>query len=503
MLTALNLSPQCVIAFVLFLALFQRLLPVVFVGVGEEFDTYFHLYFIQEIRKNSRRVPETFPRMIEQIRTVYPYLLHWLLALLPAAALPAIRILLNPVLDATLAAASTGLVLWLGFEPGAALAAGSLYIFMPLLFSVQAIGPRSATFTPRLLGECLAAICFMLLYLFEQTGSSVFLLASVLPAAAVYLSSQFSAQAIILISLAAIPFGWSPLVALCPAGGFVLAWAVGGVQFRYFLEFKLNHYRWYFRRIQRKEIQTTNRSFLVGILRALATGRQREIYRAIMMDSPLTSALIKAPLFAALLFNLPEGPLLAGAMPLLAGAGVIYVLTSLRPFLFLGEAERYLAHVALFACAIASLTLDDMVLSVLLGYGIVFSLLDLIVGSRRKKTAMAAGNELVIKDLQARKALANVATIPIHLGGWKILADTQHSWVSAFNSIMGRQDLFNSYEILAPEKLGQAAEHYRLDLLYVRAGQLTESELEVIEGKLPTFQRKYLGNEIILFERCR
>jgi hypothetical protein len=102
-------------------------------------------------------------------------------------------------------------------------------------------------------------------------------------------------------------------------------------------------------------------------------------------------------------------------------------MTSSRPFLFLGVAERYLIHVSFFII-LKLLTVSYLPLI------LIFSLFLFIEYYYRdlctlKNTDPQDKNSHFINWLKTQKENLRIATFPIHLGGWRLAYETEVQWL--------------------------------------------------------------------------
>jgi len=137
----------------------------------------------------------------------------------------------------------------------------------------------------------------------------------------------------------------------------------------------------------------------------------------------------------------------------------------------------------------------------LISYGLLFQLSDIIAGLHWKRRKVEQRDDLIIGYLQQTSRILNIATVPLHLGGWRILYDTEHNWVSPFNSIQGKSEVFKTYSMLDPNKLDDAARIFNLDMIFINAETLkaTFSITEPLD--VEGFRKKMLDDHIMVLEK--
>ena len=357
------MSAGLVLAFVAAVAAALRLLPGL-VWRYNGVDTGFHLFLRREIRRNRMRIPDRLAALTLDERLAYPWAFHWLIAWIPESWLRRVPPLTSAVVDA----AQGILVTWLAMRitpmafPGAdpllaGLAAGLLFATAPALL-VMGIGPRAYEVTPRPFGELAFSVMMVAAGVHLETGSAAVALVSVLAGSTAILSSKFAAQALLfIVPTTALLSGMPQALLLLPlsvAG----ALALTGGRYWWVLKAQVLHLRLYRRRIQFEHSEVRNRNSWHGLGRAIAevmrnpgnrAGRQA-LVRAAEQNSHLqflirnvlwcgTIVLTATHVFPA--WSVDGGGwsrwLLAWAVAPIAP----FLVTSLKRFRFLGEAERY------------------------------------------------------------------------------------------------------------------------------------------------------------------
>ena len=323
-------------------------------------DTWFHLLYAEEIAANGHRVPRRIRPFLLSTHVAYPPLLHWALSFLPKRIRERTEPFWGGLLDALAGMALLALAAHL---PGGTLATGAWAA--GLLLATPALqgtgwGPRALHGTPRVLGQLLFALAIFAFLLHRQTGAPGWFAAAAAAGSLIFVASFFSVQAFAFANLiaAALLRSWEPLALLGASFALSLLWFRG-----YALHLLRSQFRMLAamrRALRRGEfdcaaIQARNRwrDFLrlPGYLRtdprrAQELASRRNTWLILLLQMPLVPA--------CFCVGGPTGGFATGCLHD-AGAYVwaglaLFALTSLRPFLFLGEAERYAEHVLPLLC---------------------------------------------------------------------------------------------------------------------------------------------------------
>jgi hypothetical protein len=213
---------------------------------------------------------------------------------------------------------------------------------------------------------------------------------------------------------------------------------------------------------------------------------QTILNRALRINSH-TGVLLKMPvLFLAYTLPLTNGagetvsytnPIFA---PVLA-ATIVYILISFRPLLFLGEAERYLNHVAFFiassAVYFALTTGISWVLYLLIGYGGLFWLLEYYLAWKQRlhDSMEAQAQEAIITYVKSRGERSVVVCFPYDAAGgvYRIMLETDAWIVGSLGLTEPGGDAFmgqyvTQYPYLRLEALDQMAEEFGVNLVIAR-----------------------------------
>lgn len=435
----------------------------------DTFDTYYHLIIARTIKEEKYRVPKQLDGFLLPHRFSYPYLPHFLLAFLPAKLLDRfVKNYLNSFLDAIFAATLFLISLSLTADFKTALALALLYIFTPLLFSIQAIGPRTAHFTPRLFGEILVNLVFISEYFWALGYGWYYLILAIFLSSIIFMSSKFSVQALVFISAVLSVVTLQPIFVAVPVSGLLLSMVFFGKQPVALLSSQIKHLYWYFQKNRRGEMHVSNRNSFSPLVQLFKTKDFKRLRSLLTTDNSYFLVLLKFPLFLFALYLLAADNMIATLQgQIIISAFVIYILTNLKLFLFLGESERYLVNIVFFPLLLAATRLSFQVVAATIIYGLLWMSME-IVYIRRRYVKDSSYN--LLKYLNSIPGKKRIASFPVHLGGYRIVYETRHSWLFSGGNIdasliPGTDTLFTRFPYFNLDRLDEYVSDYGLNLI--------------------------------------
>lgn len=325
-------------------------------------DVWVHVAMSEDIRRAGHRIPERLPSFAMPGKMLYPALLHWVLSFLPrerriransyfAAALDTLAVVAAYFAARHLAAVHLGVL-----HPVilAAATAGTV-AFVPLIGTTPLFNARMSL-SARPVGELLVLLGFLGAASSARPGhAALFALAAVCLMLAL-LGSRYAMQVVIgfaLVSLLVfgdVTFAAAALTAIAVGAvvtrGYLLRVLWGNVRF-------LHHYCLV---VQQRHVLVKDRAVVFSLRsfrRQLGRGRRYAAANLLSPDHTLLYTLLHfSPLLPFLWvvyrhgFSLASwpGPELRLYYQFGVGALLLFALTSLPPFRFLGEAERYFAY---------------------------------------------------------------------------------------------------------------------------------------------------------------
>jgi hypothetical protein len=448
------------------------------------FDVYGHLCFADALRA-QRRGPfgDVTLRVVGATGYSQPFMWHWLIGFFDAKALLRNQAWLNGVIDSLFVVIAFLIAQRSGYSDRVALCAVAIYLLTPMWFSTIAIGPRIAGFTPRLSSEVATNLFFMVCLLpIGLSELQIVILGSVL-AAFVLSSSKFGVQALLFLTplISLISGSLLPLVSLVVGLTLTIVVSRGRTIDRF--RSQVMHLVWYCRENLKGRMHVSNRNSFGALFKrsepTLKSYLVKLVHRVVSENS-YTAVSIKLPVIFLVTFAILQSIARGGtvyasdlAAPIMA-ACLVYFVVNLRPFLFLGEAERYLNHVAFFiALFAAKYALDnrlEWLLWALLVYGIgywgieVFALEKLKPAKFRQR---AIEDDRVLEDLQALTHPTVVLCYPYQAAGglFRIILKTPHKVIYCMLTGKEFSEGFNAryagdYPYVKLEKLDGMADEY-------------------------------------------
>ncbi len=324
-------------------------------------DTWFHLLFAEEIAANGHRIPRRIRGFLLSTHVAYPPLMHWGLSFLPRRWRHRLEPFWGGLCDGLAAAALLATVLHgiPGGTPRIGLLAVLLFLVTPSMLGTG-WGPRALHGTPRVFGQLLFTLSALCLLWHRATGAWGWFAAAAFFGSLIFVSSMFSVQAFVFSNLLVALFArsWVPALLLAAAFALALPWFKG-----YALHTLRNQVRilTVMRRSLRRGqfdspvIQGRNRwrdllLWPLYLLRDPRTARhvatQQNTWLILLLQTPAVPACFFLGGFAG---GFASGPIHWAGLIIRAGLA-LFALTSLRPLLFLGEAERYVEHVVPLLC---------------------------------------------------------------------------------------------------------------------------------------------------------
>lgn len=249
-----------------------------------------------------------------------------------------------------------------GFDPrvlSAALVATSP-VLLPITSRVKSMGGRT-------LG-CLFAFGYFNALWFGMNGHVVLgLVMGVVCFLLAVLTSKFALQAVLFTTPFVALLSWDPFPLLVLGISVPAAFFVPGLGLRDVLSFMFAHSRWYLRNMDTGTTASArNRLGDILSLPHMFRANKDVFFGILFRRSSYFIALYSFPLvWFVLIWTLGgEGrSYVTYAAHLSLAACCVFLLTSLRPLLFLGQAERYLEYVVPFAAIVVSACLESSLIS--------------------------------------------------------------------------------------------------------------------------------------------
>jgi len=447
-----------------------------------DFDFYFHKFMVNSLsEKGIESLMKNTNRLIRPAVFLYPFLCHWLLSLLPKLIAEIMLKYINIFLHFLYAAIIYVFIYHLFDNIRISLLSVSLYMFSPIFFSKIAVGPRVLSFTPRLFGELLGMIYYIVYFFYLFSGKTYLIFLLLLISNFIFLVSKFSIQAIVFgtILISITTFTVLPVISL--GLGFLLACVLSkGMAFKLIAQ-QIKHLKWYCLNNLKGKMHVSNTLKLKPMINAVRSGDMEKLARIIFIKNNFTAIFFKFPAFYIACFSL-IGQIFSGSpigyisifflIPMF-----LFFLMCIDLFLFLGEAERYLNYFTPFIFSTLILGNKAWMTTAFyftIFFGIGFIFLELLYENKTKKHNNHV-EEMIFKKLRKIPGSLNIATIPYHLlGGWRILSDTNKKWLYNAGFWVEKRDekQFDSfmlkYPVLDLTRLDQIIMEYDLSIVFIK-----------------------------------
>jgi hypothetical protein len=466
-----------------------------------DYDTYFHVFMIDFIRNNGTSNMIEYKRFIKPSGMNYPWMIHWILSLFPKKFDSFLERFFNPFLDAIFVVVLYLVTFYLTSSNEKSLLLCLLYIFTPATFSILGTGPRIKSFTPRLFGEIVGSLVFIFEYLYLESGDFLFLGLAIFFASIVFLASKFAVQAIVFINIPLILFNQNYELISIVFIGFMLAIIYSRGKYWDILKQQTFHLVEYFLENLKGKMEVSGRNNFKILFRAIKERNKRKIISFMLFSNSYFILFYKIPIVCmALYYIVINGTYNSNESIFLFSAIFIFLIVSLKWFLFIGEAERYLNYVLFFSCLIlVDNNIDEFILYGLILYGLIYYYFDFLLIKftyRKLKTE----NDIVIDWLNQLEGNLNVGTVPYGLGGWRIVTDTNHNRLYGMVYVDKKErDKINEFQVRHPIlDINQAEEmflYYNLDYLIYNKNYLHK---ENIKYQVPNGFKKININENLI-----
>ncbi len=234
-----------------------------------------------------------------------------------------------------------------------------LYGTTPILFPVTA---RLKSFAGRTIGGLFSLVYFLGLGAAFVGGYPVFYMLAIAGGVMTIVSSQFGMQNITFVSIFLSLFYWSWVPSTVLLVSFLTAILIRPFRVEKILKFKFSHYVWYLRNSAgttaegRNKIKDYIRLPLYlfkkpGVFLDLIT--RKLTFIILLYSVPMFFALVTLVLLdPETVQDIWKTPVCRYITGIIGGGIFAFILTSLKPFLFLGQAERYFEYSAPFICVL-------------------------------------------------------------------------------------------------------------------------------------------------------
>lgn len=337
-------------------------------------DSYFHMFIINKIRSADHKIPSTIDEFVLPNRHVYPFFFHYIFSFISGKTLSKLADYLSPVFDficLLLIVCIYQSIVQESFISKSILSFSFIsfaFIFSPALLRTSD-GPRSFDFSPRIFGQILFLSTVLFMSLYHYTSEYKWLIAVSICMCFTWVSVIFGIQCLCFFSIPV--FFYYPLeMSVLLIASLLLTVLLSSGKSFIVLRGIYEHLKWY-RRFQTLIFSSNENKYkkyfheLVYYTKAALTFRIKFNDLMIWLVSernPVHVVLFFFNIYVIAgisVFNYFFSDTIAysefGIVVLVFLTSVVlFLITSLRPMLFLGSSERYLEY-GLFSAIILSI----------------------------------------------------------------------------------------------------------------------------------------------------
>ena len=317
------------------------------------YDAYYHLNLINLIKKKSVDNLIEEKKFIKPYNLQYPWLMHYILSKLPKKFNQFfIARYTNSFLDSLFIIFLFLITYYLTKSNIYSLILCFLYLFTPCTFTTLINGPRTTSLTPRLLGEILGSLTFIFEYLYFLDGSYVWLIIAIISAGFSFLSSKFSFQAVVLISCFIFLFTHDVEYLIVLISSTIFCIFISQGTYFHILKNQILNLKWYFVMNLKQRIGSSSRNSLKNFKKHVKPKNIKNLIKFLFSTNTIIIALTRFPIAIFSLYLIFESYKISNNLDLIdyiiLSSFCVFCISSLKWFLFIGEAERYLNYVIFF-----------------------------------------------------------------------------------------------------------------------------------------------------------
>jgi hypothetical protein len=461
-----------------------------------DFDSYGHIYISQEVRRQKVSPWGAIKLKVWKSNNFkHPFLWHKIVGMLPLEFVLRHNAKINGIIDSLFATIIFLIYLELWVDYKLAVMGWLLYITTPAWYTSFSIGTRNMSFTPRLQSEIFINISLYIIII-SNLPDVLKIAISTLLTIIVLLSSKFGLQVVLFIF---------PLVSIISSNvlfikvvviSFGVIILISRGKFIYVLIEQITHLWEYFHRNIQKKMPIADRNSFKLITRNNDGELDgKETIRKILYNNSYTCTFIKMPIFFVTLiiifYELIDSKIIKinEVNSLILVGAIVFFIINKPILLFLGEAERYLNHIAIFLIIYLvqyNSKTDNYVLSYfLILYGIAFWVGEYLYKRFSKKDRQKEeDNKIVEEYLISKSESLVVGSIPYHnLCVFRIMLFTKHKVLMPVYFREKYRKLFQDkkFEIYNPflnlSKVDEIKEYTGLSIIIIDIAAVSRTEL--------------------------
>lgn len=488
-------------------------------------DQVFHLGLAERIREGKFRYPREMRGFVNSGRCVDAGFFHYLLALLPKTAREFLSPFYGAIIDTVHVILIYHFTLYILQQPElasmvsnpslAANIAALLFATSPALLYVG-IGPRAYSTTPRILGELLVTITFFCFAIYYWEGIWWMALLSCLFAGLTITASRFSTQVLLFFSIIMVLLLRLPLLLILPILGTVFALILSKGHYKKVLYGHVKHVIRFYRLLNEFNVAQRNsftpfKNALVNLINGKISQSLNSIQH-ILYNNAL-GLLISRNIMLLLLayFVITDFSLVTSNKTIIfliswiAASFITFIIISIKPFLFLGEAERYLEHSVPAQVILLSFFLLNGGLTPLISYHLFFYVLTLVMlyisyraGSKDRRCKQELFDWFHSQNIQGKNILPGLSGIPYELAFWtdnNVLYPVGEGWLNSeeYGLLFERPPYPNT-------NLKMLIEKYALQLIIVNKQALEDAAKRGCIYDLSPYSKVFENDIYIVYE---
>jgi hypothetical protein len=373
--------------FLIVLSFIIRLLPRIIKPNKTDSDTWYHISSVMSIYNNGMKIPKCNDGYILGGKYDYPYLAHLIVAFFSKSNILKYERFIGPLVDT--------FYIIVGFyyfsfilnyydikDNGQLINFLLLLVFSPSMLKIST-GPRIYSFTPRVFGELFIFIYFISLHMYLLDDNIIFLILAILFGSFALNTTTFGSQVLVLFSLilSILLENYLPLITLILS--LIFAFIISGGHYFNIIKQQLKYTKQYalYGQFNHPALQKRNRLIqYVNFFKYLFKLKLKNAYTIFHSDLVFINIIYKnfdVIIAFGILFLIDleqsfiENLFLSGL--------IIFLVTSFRPFLFLGESDRYFDYLVIFSIVLISLYLPQNIVNIILIINIIYYIMTLFL----------------------------------------------------------------------------------------------------------------------------
>ena len=517
---------------ILILTFLLRALPGILWTRGESSgDQGYHFLCAERIRENKFKYPERLKGFLLPGIYDYPPLFHYFLALFPRDIRERLGPFFSAIIDVIHVFVIYTFILHIAQLPDfagyiqnpslTACIAALLFATSPSLL-YYGMGPRAFHATPRTLGELFFTVSFLSGCIYYLQGSLWALFLASLFAGLVFLTSKFGSQVLVFFSVILALFLQSLFFIALPVFGLIVALVLSKGHYRKVFVGWIKQTLYIRRNIQQNVSSVRFRNDPSEFKNIISSTKEKDFrdfsrsFLKIITNNTYVIFAIRNVMFFLVFYLVLKhlefvttNNVLFFLFSWILASLIIFFLTSLRPFLFLGEAERYIEHSVpaqvILLSVLFAFWMDYMVFGLLLLYHLVFYVCNNVLiygfyklGRENRKAKEDLFSWFISNKINGKKVLS----IPTDYYEIQYKTDNAVLFPPANFTLISeddRDELFEEYPY--PNRdLEKQIKRYKLDLIVVNKKNLDYASKRGWNYDLNPYRRIFENDVYVVYE---